>query len=80
MEVRGTISNYDLRRGPAIEAAIPEPKPEPEPELTTEAADLKPEPITEAVAINEDDTWSLGGPVRSSNKKEKKKGKHTTWQ
>ena len=80
VEVRGTISDYDLREGPAVEAAIPEPEPEPEPEPTTEAADPEPEPITEAVAINEDDTWSLGGPVRSSNKKEKKKGKHTTWQ
>ena len=39
MEVRGTISDYDLRGGPAAEAADPEP-----------------EPITEAVAINEDDT------------------------
>lgn len=67
MEVRGTISDFDLREGQAAEAAIPEPEPEPE-------------PITEAVAINENDTWSLEGPVRSSNKKEKKKGKRTTWQ
>ena len=76
VEVRGTISDYDLREGPAAEAAMPEPEPEP----TTEAAIPESEPITEAVAINEDDAWNFGGPVRSSNKKGKKKGKHTTWQ
>ena len=78
VEVRGTISDFDLREGPAAEAAIPEPGPEPGPEPTTEAADPEPEPITEAVAINEDDTWGLEEPVRSSKKilkKGKKKGK-----
>ena len=80
VKVRETISNYNLRGGPATEAAIPEPepKPEPKPEPTTEATDPEPKSITEAIAINENNTWSLKGPIRSSNRKEKKKGKHTT--
>ena len=76
VEVRGTESDFDLREGSAADAALPEPMPDP----TPEAADPEPEPITEAVAINEDDTWSLDEPARSSYKKGKKKGKDTTWQ
>ena len=59
VEVRGTESDFDLREGPAAEAAIPEPAPEPAPEPTADppadppadpepAPEPAPEPTTEA--------------------------------
>jgi hypothetical protein len=74
VEVRGTKSDFDSRDGPAAEAAVPEPEP------TTEVADPEPEPPTEAAAVNEDDTWAVGGSIKSLNKKEKKKGRRTIWE
>lgn len=45
----------------------------------TEAADPEPEPPTDAVAINEDDTGGIGGSTKSLHKK-KKKVKRTNWE
>lgn len=73
VEVRGTKSDFDSRDGPAAEAAVPES------EATTEAADSPPEPPIEAAAVNEDDTWAVGGSIKSLNKKEKREGRWTVW-
>ncbi len=72
--MRGTKSDFDSREGLTIEVIVPKLEP------ITEATDSKPEPITEAIAVNEDDTWGFGGPIKSSNKKEKKEGRRTIWE